>query len=352
MCIWDEVSIRCANLPAIMYDVYFGTDSVPGPADFLGTTTNNFMVVPRVVPVTTYFWQVVARRLNQTAGPIWQFSSLPTLTINNVAVAEDAAGTTSAFFTVNLSDSSTNFVQVNFTTDDGTAVAPTDYTASSGTLFFAVGVTNQTILVPVNWYTNTPGTKTFSVNLSSPNGATIGVSQGVGTILDNDSPLSLAPIAEQTLHAETTLSFVVDGLDTNNLHGPLTFSLDPGAPSGATIDPVSGLFAWTPQDSDVGTNFITVRLTDTGPSNLSQARTFNVIVAPRPDVNWIQLSGGQVLLVWSAISGQAYRVQSATSLLGPWNDLPGDITAAGPTAAKTIPTTPAAECFYRIVIVP
>ncbi len=348
----DEVSLRCANLPAATYDVYLGTNSIPAAADFLGSTTNTFLVAPRVIPLITYYWQVVARRSNQTAGPVWQFSSLPTLGINSVSVAEDAAGTTSAIFTVGLSDSSSQVVQVNFNTDDGTAVAPTDYSATNGTLSFASGVTNQIIWIPINWDTNAPATRTFSVNLFSPNNAAIGLSQGVGTILNDDSPLLLAPIPGQTLHADTTLTFTANGSDTNNLHGPLTFSLDPGAPPGAFIDPVSGNFSWTPQDSDVGTNIITIRLTDTGPSNLSEARTLMVIVVPRPEILSIEASGGQVILFWSSVPGQAYRVQSATSLSGGWNDLPGNITATNSTATRTVSTNPNAESFFRVLVLP
>jgi pectin methylesterase-like acyl-CoA thioesterase len=59
----------------------------------------------------------------------------------------------------------------------------------------------------------------------------------------------------------------------------LTFSLDPGAPEGASIDPVSGLFTWTPSEAQgPGTYPITVRVTDNGEPPLSDALAFIVTV--------------------------------------------------------------------------
>ena len=76
---------------------------------------------------------------------------------------------------------------VNYATADGTAVAGSDYTATSGTLTFAPGVTSETIRVPILDDTVYEPNETFTVNLSNPVGATITDGQGVATIQDNDS---------------------------------------------------------------------------------------------------------------------------------------------------------------------
>ena len=60
---------------AISNDVYFGTTPTPGPGQFLGRTTNTAWTLPRLAPLTTYYWQVVARRLGQTPSPVWQFTT-------------------------------------------------------------------------------------------------------------------------------------------------------------------------------------------------------------------------------------------------------------------------------------
>jgi len=63
----------------------------------------------------------------------------PGLSINDVSVTEGNSGTTTATFTVTLSAASNQTVNVNFATANGTATAPTDYLATSGTLTFNPG---------------------------------------------------------------------------------------------------------------------------------------------------------------------------------------------------------------------
>jgi hypothetical protein len=113
------------------------------------------------------------------------------LAINDVTVTEGNTGTVNAVFTVTLSTVSGQAVTVNYATANGTAVAPADYTATSGTLTFAAGVTTQSITVPVVGDTLDEANETFVVNLSGATNATIADSQGVGTITDNDATPSL-----------------------------------------------------------------------------------------------------------------------------------------------------------------
>jgi subtilisin family serine protease len=110
------------------------------------------------------------------------------LGINDVSVTEGNSGTTTATFTVTLSASSSQTVTVNFATADGSATAGSDYVAQSGSLTFDPGVTSRTISVTVNGDTLSEPNETFFVNLSGAVNAVIGDSQGVGTILNDDSP--------------------------------------------------------------------------------------------------------------------------------------------------------------------
>ena len=107
----------------------------------------------------------------------------PTISINDVTVNE-GAGT--ATFTVSLNTASGLPVSVNYSMANGTAGAA-DYTAGSGTLNFAAGVTTQTIVVPILEDTLDEVNETFTVNLASPTNATIADGSGIGTITDNDA---------------------------------------------------------------------------------------------------------------------------------------------------------------------
>lgn len=113
--------------------------------------------------------------------------STPTLSINDVSLAEGNAGQTAFVFTVSLSAAApAGGVSVNYATADGTATAGSDYTAASGTLTIPEGSTTATLTVQVNGDTDSEPDETFFVNLSDATGASIGDAQGLGTILNDD----------------------------------------------------------------------------------------------------------------------------------------------------------------------
>jgi Fungalysin metallopeptidase (M36)/Calx-beta domain/Fungalysin/Thermolysin Propeptide Motif len=183
----DNVSVKYSPLPPPTYTVYYGTNPVPGPGQLLGSTTNtSWNLSQPQTAYTTYYWQVVASRANQTAGPIWQFSTLPTLLVSNVDVFIGSSGTTNAVFTVTLTDTNT-YAYVYYTTADASATNPVDYISTNGTLFFN-GTTNQTFTVQVNGYGGAPATRSFLVNFLYPSGAVMETNQVVGTIFNISAP--------------------------------------------------------------------------------------------------------------------------------------------------------------------
>ena len=84
-----------------------------------------------------------------------------------------------------MSKPSTETVTVQYATHDGTAVAPGDYTAGTGTVTFAPGVTSMNVVVPTLTDAVYDPNETFSVVLASPTNASIAHDTGLGTILDN-----------------------------------------------------------------------------------------------------------------------------------------------------------------------
>jgi hypothetical protein len=97
-----------------------------------------------------------------------------------------------AQFTITLSQASTTPVTVSYTTADGSAVAGTDYTGTSGSVTFAPGQTSATVPVPTLYdatgdNSKTPpdqnGTsETFELQLTSASGATIATATATASI--------------------------------------------------------------------------------------------------------------------------------------------------------------------------
>ena len=93
-------------------------------------------------------------------------------------------------------------------------------------------------------------------------------------------PPVLAPIADQTVNEGSVLTFTAKANDPEPGE-TLTYSLDPGAPAGASINPTTGVFTWTPGNGPQTVD-VTVRVTNDGLPPLSNAQTFviNVLNVP------------------------------------------------------------------------
>jgi len=135
---------------------------------------------------------------NNAATAVTTVVALPSLSINDLARAEGDFVVTQAVFTVSLSTVSVQPVSVNYVTASISATAGTDYVSTNGTLVFPPGVTNQAVAVLVNGDTVNEANETFSVNLSSPENATLSDSLGRCTIL-NDDRLPTVSISDSTV---------------------------------------------------------------------------------------------------------------------------------------------------------
>ncbi|MDB6125657.1 MAG: hypothetical protein JWQ71_4650 [Pedosphaera sp.] len=166
-------------------------------------------------------------------------------------------------------------------------------------------------------------------------------------------PPVLAPIPDQTIHAQSLLSLVLTAGDLDTPTNLLSFSLDLGTSAGAQINTTNGLFTWTPTDTQVGTNQFTVRVTDDGTPGLSDTKTFNVNVVPRPAFQSANVASGNITLGWNAIAGQTYRLQYKTNLDdSAWLNVPGDVLATSPAANKIDSVGSDTQRFYRIILLP
>jgi hypothetical protein len=115
-------------------------------------------------------------------------SKQPTLSVNDVTVAEGDSGTNAATFTVALSAPAKQTTTVDFATADGTATAGSDYSPASGTLVFAKGQTARTVAVAVNGETAFEPDERFFLKLSSATNAVIADGTGQATVSNDDAP--------------------------------------------------------------------------------------------------------------------------------------------------------------------
>ena len=114
--------------------------------------------------------------------------STPSISTANVTANVGSAAAASAVFTVSLSKAATTPVTVQYATADGTAKAGVDYTAKSGTLTFPAGTTTQTVSVAIPAAAAWKADSAFTLNLSSPGGATLGTTSATGTIHNLNTP--------------------------------------------------------------------------------------------------------------------------------------------------------------------
>lgn len=111
----------------------------------------------------------------------------PSVSVSPASIAEGDSGTVSLSFTVALSVAASSEVTVDYATADSSATAGSDYTATSGTLSFAVGITQQDVLVPVIGDVDIETAETLTLTLSNVTNATLGQASAVGTIVNDDA---------------------------------------------------------------------------------------------------------------------------------------------------------------------
>jgi subtilisin family serine protease/Ca2+-binding RTX toxin-like protein len=112
-------------------------------------------------------------------------NDLPIIDLSaNQTVVEGITSPQNVIYTVTLSSDSTETVTVQYATVNNTAIAGSDYTATSGTLTFDPGVISQDIIIPILNNSLNEAQETFNLTLSSPTNAQLGTSIAVTAITD------------------------------------------------------------------------------------------------------------------------------------------------------------------------
>ncbi len=170
---------------------------------------------------------------------------------------------------------------VNYATQDGSAVAGIDYTATTGTLSWNAGdSTAQQISVPLNTVAFA-GTKTFTVVLSGESGIALGTPSSITVTITGSAaaanPGAIALTAGSDSVAESAGNVTVTVSRTDGSSGAATISYatqDASAVAGTNYTSTSGTLSWA--SGDASNKSFSVPLSAT---SFSGTKAFNVVLS-------------------------------------------------------------------------
>ena len=201
------------------------------------------------------------------------------------------------------------------------------------------GTNSVTIRVTDNGWTNRYDEETISLVVSEVNRAP-----------------TINPVADIFVGPGSLLSLSFSATDPDIPANDFDFSLEPGAPAGASVGS-DGVFRWEPADAQASTtNTITIRVTDSGSPALADLGEFRVEVGSlaqlfTADIESPAFGSGDFTIRWTATSGETYRVCCHHDLMGgAWSNLAGDVTATSSVASKVDDDVAGvSQRMYRII---
>jgi len=184
-------------------------------------------------------------------GTITNDDQAPDISIDDQSANEGDAGTSTMTFHVTLSNPSDQTTTVDYTTNDGTATAGSDYETAAGTVTFDPGDTTKPVDVTIDGDTTHEADETFTVDLSNVTGtANLLDDSGQGTITNDDAVPQISVhdasvlegnAGDTTLSFDVTLSAISPGtvtVDYTTADGTATAGLDYETATGTvTFDP-------------------------------------------------------------------------------------------------------------------
>jgi hypothetical protein len=162
----------------------------------------------------------------------------------------------------------------------------------------------------------------------------------------NQAP-TLAAIGNKTAAVGSTLAFTASGADSDLPAQTLTYSLTGSFPAGATINPTTGAFSWTPTAAQAGQTYaFAVRVTDNGPGQLyaeqpvaiGAAHTWSGFLQPINQSGSSVFNLGRTVPVKFQLTGASAGITNAVARLyvaKVTDSVVGTEEAAGSTSAAT-----------------
>jgi Calx-beta domain/RTX calcium-binding nonapeptide repeat (4 copies) len=159
----------------------------------------------------------------------------PKILIDDASVVEGNSGSAPATFTVSLSEASDVDVTVHYHTVDGSALAPADYTATSGTLTFKAGDTSEPVAVWVEGDGAIEENETFAVLLSNPVNGLLDDSGGAGIVANDDGCTILGTSEADTLVGTSGADVICGLAGDDTITGGLGNDTIDGGPGTDTV---------------------------------------------------------------------------------------------------------------------
>lgn len=204
----------------------------------------------------------------------------PTVSVTDPVVPSGTTGAATANFTVSLSNPSLKTITVHYNTADATATAPTEYTATSGTLTFPAGTTSLNVPVTVNTSPSIEDGSTFDLDLTSPTNATLGASQAVA-MFTNAPTISISNASQNEGNSGTTpMAFAVMLSAPSYRTITVDYATEPapfdptGASGGVDYTSVSGTLTFSPNQSQQNINVPII-----GDTTYEPDEQFNVVLS-------------------------------------------------------------------------
>jgi len=165
-----------------VYGLSFGPDGVVYAATY---GSRQFLAVNPSTGVTTPLSGYEGDQITKIYGTAFvDEARRVSVSVSAASVNAPASGMGQLNFSVSLSNVTSRPVSFSYSTSDGTATAPTDYLATSGTVTFAPGELTKTISIPVVGKP-TPGlSKTLTLNLSNAVNGWLAANTATGTIIE------------------------------------------------------------------------------------------------------------------------------------------------------------------------
>jgi hypothetical protein len=182
-----------------------------------------------------------------------------------------------------------------------------------------------------------------------PNPYTLGVDHVI--VATNGAPLLLTQPQGETNSIGATAQFTVTSLGG----GPLSYQWFLGGSNSLTD---GGRISGSSSATLIISNLM---LSDSGAYSVVVTNAFGSItssnavldVVSAPEVQSVSLVPGGVILTWTAVPGQTYRVQYKDDLANPaWNPISPDLLATAPTLTLTNSPVASMQRFYRVLLVP